>query len=161
MALAVGAPLPAFSLQAAVSAVRIDNAWFTGRRAVIVVHGPKSADAAKQVSKALRTREPDASKVAFASIVDLRAFAGIWKKVAQAQLKASYTKLAEKATAAGLKPEEQVIICPDWDGAVAAAFGVADPDKEPHAIVIGQDGRVLQRRCGAELAIAVDDVLAS
>ncbi len=155
MTLQPGDTLPSFSLTAAVSGITVDRAWLAGRRAVLVVHGSKSTEAAKTVSKALRSQEPDAAKVAFASIVDLRAFPGIWKKVAEAQMKSSYAKLAEKAAAAGLKPEEHVVICPDWDGAVCQALGVPEPDRYPAVIVVASDGTVQQCTMGSDLAQAL------
>lgn len=151
-----GQPLPTLALTAAVSGITVDNAWLSGRKAVLVVHGSKSTDAAKEVSKALRAREPDHRKVAYVSIVDLRPFAGIWRKVAEAQLKSSYAKLAEKATQAGLDAREQVVICPDWDGAVSASLGFPEPDKAPGAIAVGPDGKVLGAAAGAGPVLAED-----
>ena len=119
------------------------------------MHGSKSADAAKEVSKALREREPDAAKVAYASIVDLRPFAGLWKKVAEAQLKSSFAKLSERATAAGLDPNASVVICPDWDGSACNAFAVAEPDREPAALVVDAAGNVVAVVRGAAMAAAV------
>lgn len=155
MGLAAGSPLPSFSLTTAVSGVTVDNAWLAGRKAVIVVHGSKTTDAAKEVSKALRAQEPDAKKVAYVSIVDLRPFAGLWKKVAEAQIKSNYAKLADKAKEAGLDPLEHVIICPDWDASVCIAFGFPEPDKQPGAIVVDADGKVLGAVTGAGLAAQV------
>ncbi len=149
--LRVGDALPVFSLTSAVSGLTVDNRWLAGRKAVLVVHGSKSSDAAKNVSKALRQREPDASKVAYVSVVDLRPFSGLWKKVAEAQIKASFTKLAAKATEAGLDPKEHVVICPDWDGTVSAILGVPEPDKEPAAVVVAADGKVVAIASGDEI----------
>src|SRR5690242_16303863 len=95
MPLAVGAPLPAFSIDAAVSGRKVEPGAFKGRKAVLVVHGSKSTDAAKEVSKALRAKHSP-KEVFSASIVDLRAFGGLWKKVAEAQVKQNYEKMAGK-----------------------------------------------------------------
>src|SRR5688500_17438234 len=111
-----GQPVPQFSVPAAVSGRPVSPASFQGKRARLVVHGPRSPDAAKEVSKAVRARhKPDA--VFSASIVDLRAFGGLWKKVAEAQVKQNYEKLAGKVKEAnpGEDPADWVVICPDWD----------------------------------------------
>jgi hypothetical protein len=155
MNLAGGAVLPEIGLAAAESGVTVDRAFLAGRKAVIVVHGSKTADAAKAVSKAVRARQPDAGAVAFVSIIDLRPFAGLWKKVAQAQLKASYAKLAERARAAGLKPEDHVVLCPDWDGAVAVRLGVEKPDERPAAVVADAQGKVVGTAEGPGMPEAV------
>jgi hypothetical protein len=146
----VGQPVPKFSATAAVSGRTVSDADLKGS-GVLVVHGAKTADAAKEVSKAVRTRWPQPQQVFLASIVDLRAFAGLWKRVAEAQVKSTYEKLAAKAKEAGLDPAEQVLICPDWDGALAAALGVAEPDKEAAAIVV-KGGKVALVATGKDIA---------
>lgn len=140
---AAGSPLPQFRVQAAVSGREVSPATLRGRPAVLVVHGSKSTEAAKEVSKAVRARHGPA-QVASASIVDLRAFGGLWKRVAEAQVKANYDKLAAKVKEAAPNddPADWVVICPDWDGSVAAALGVDDPDGNPTVIVAGADGKV-------------------
>jgi hypothetical protein len=140
---AAGSTLPPFAVAAAVSGRAVSPEALRGRPAVLVVHGSRSTDAAKEVSKALRARHPP-SEVASASIVDLRAFGGLWKRVAEAQVKANYDKLAAKVkeAAPGADPADWVVICPDWDGSVSAALGVDDPDSRPAVIVVSADGRV-------------------
>lgn len=149
---AAGSPLPLFSTTAAVSGRTIDNAALKGRKAVLVVHGQKTSDAAKEVSKALRAKFTPA-QVASASIVDLRPFGGLWKKVAEAQVKSTYEKLAGKVKEAnpGDDPADWVVICPDWDGSVAKALGVDEPDSQAAVIVVGADGNVLGSAQGAGL----------
>ncbi|HUR25364.1 MAG TPA: hypothetical protein VM327_05035 [Candidatus Thermoplasmatota archaeon] len=138
-----GFPVPQFSVPAAVSGREVSPAAFKGRRAVLVVHGSKSTDAAKDVSKALRAKHKP-SEVFSASIVDLRAFGGLWKKVAEAQVKSNYEKMAGKVKEAqpGEDPADWVVICPDWDGSVGQSLGVEDPDANPTVIVVAADGKV-------------------
>src|SRR5437868_14094773 len=83
---ATGQPVPKFTATAAVSGRTVSDADLKGT-GVLVVHGAKTADAAKEVSKAVRTRWPQPQQVFLASIVDLRAFSGLWKRVAEAQVK--------------------------------------------------------------------------
>ncbi|MEK6985994.1 MAG: hypothetical protein AABX89_06405 [Candidatus Thermoplasmatota archaeon] len=153
----VGQPLPAFSIAAAVSGRPITPALFA-KRGVLILHGVKSSDAAKEVSKLVRGRWPQATDVALASIVDLRSFAGLWKKVAEAQIKSTYEKLAAKATEAGLDPAEQVLIGPDWDGSVCATLGATKPDEAPTALVV-KSGTVVAVCVGADLTKQVETAL--
>ncbi|MEA3143959.1 MAG: hypothetical protein QOG31_1283 [Thermoplasmata archaeon] len=148
-----GQPVPKFTATAAVSGRTVSDADLKGT-GVLVVHGAKTADAAKEVSKAVRTRWPQPQQVFLASIVDLRAFSGLWKRVAEAQVKSTYEKLAGKAKEAGLDPAEQVLICPDWDGAIGKALGVAEPDKEAAAIVV-KGGKVVAVATGKDVAAQV------
>ena len=147
-----GSPLPAFTTTAAVSGREVSPASFKGRRAVLVLHGSKSTEAAKDVSKALRAKHKP-SEVFSASLVDLRSFGGLWKKVAEAQVKANYEKMAGKVKEAqpGEDPADWVVICPDWDGSVGKALGVEDPDSNPTVIVVGADGKVKGAIQGAGL----------
>jgi hypothetical protein len=153
-----GQPVPKFSATAAVSGRTISEADLKGN-GVLVVHGAKTADAAKEVSKAVRGKWPQPKQVFLASIVDLRSFAGLWKRVAEAQVKSTYEKLAAKATEAGLDPVEQVLICPDWDGAIGKALGVEEPDKEAAAIVV-KGGKVAVVARGKDIAAQVLAALA-
>jgi hypothetical protein len=158
VSLTIGSPLPPFKATAAVSGRAVSEADLKGT-GVLVIHGAKTADAAKDVSKAVRTKYPKTTDVFLASIVDLRAFAGIWKRVAEAQVKSTYEKLAAKATEAGMDPKEQVLICPDWDGAIAQSLGVAEPDKEAAAIVV-KGGKVAAVATGKDIAGQVMTALA-
>jgi pimeloyl-ACP methyl ester carboxylesterase len=157
---AAGSALPAFSIQSAVSDRDISPAALKGKRAVLVVHGQKSSDAAKDASKAIRARFKP-SEVFAVSIVDLRAFGGLWKRVAEAQVKATYEKLAGKVKESdpGADPADWVVICPDWDGSVCAALGVDAPDDVPAAIVVGPDGKVVGVASGAGLGEKVMGLL--
>jgi hypothetical protein len=147
-----GSPVPDFTTTAAVSGRTVGPAAFKGRRAVLVLHGSKSTDAAKDVSKALRAKHKP-SEVFSASIVDLRAFGGLWKKVAEAQVKSNYEKMAGKVKEAqpGEDPADWVVICPDWDGSVCSRLGVDDPDANPTVVVVGADGKVKGALQGAGL----------
>jgi hypothetical protein len=135
-------PLPDFHGVAAVSGLDVSPSLFSDRRGLVVVHGAKNGEVGKNLSKALRAKHPDLSKVLFVSIVDMRSFSGLWRKVAEAQLKATYTKLAEKVQAAGGDPRMAVIIVPDWDGSIAARLGAPNAEKEPLAIVVRPGGAI-------------------
>lgn len=160
MDLKEGDVLPEVGLATAVTGRPVDTTFLRSRKVVLVVHGAKSTEAPKEVAKAVRARWPSHEEVVLVSVVDLRPFSGLWKRVAEAQIKASYEKLAAKAKEAGLPPEEHVLICPDWDGAVAARLGAPNADQEPIAVVAGNDLRVRAVCKGAQMADAVVAALA-
>ena len=135
-------PLPPFSASATVTGRTVAPALFAGKKGLLVVHGARNGEVGKDLSKKLRAKHPDFKAVPYASIVDLRAFSGLWRKVAEAQLKQTYEKLATRAKEAGADPADAVIIVPDWEGAIAQALGVESPDKDPMAFVVG-DGKIL------------------
>jgi len=143
---------PEFELTAAVSG-RIVRAR-AGRRLVLVFHGPKTTDAPKQVGKAVRADYPDAGDVLVANIVDLRSMDGMWRRVAEAGIKANYDRMAGRIQ--GGDPADYIVICPDWDGRVCQAFGVQDPNERPGAAVLDGDGNVVGVTTGTGLA---EDVL--
>lgn len=146
----VGAPCPEFEAQAAVSGRRLTQAEAAQGRRVLVFHGPKTTDAPKTVGKAVRAKWPTADEVEVWNIIDLRKMGGMWQKVANAQIKATYGKLASKVDG---DPERLIVMCPDWDGAVAAAFGIEMPDVQ--AAVVGlRDGKVVAVAEGEGLVAA-------
>lgn len=138
---AVGEKAPAFKVRAGVSDREVSPEALAGRRAVLVLHGPRTTDAPKAVGKAVRKEHPLADDVVVANIVNLRSMAGLWKKVADAQIKATYEKMAGKITAGD--PADYVILCPDYDDSVAPAFGLEDTNKEAAVVVLEDDGTLL------------------
>lgn len=150
MVLATGAVAPEFRLEAAVSGKTITSRM--GTRLVLVFHGPKTQEAPKQVGKAVRSAHPDASDVLVANVVNLKAMGGIWQKVARAQINSTYERMAGKISAGD--PADYVVICPDWDNAVAPAFGVTDSDKAAAVVVLDADGTVSAFQEGGDLAAA-------
>jgi hypothetical protein len=151
---AAGAAPPTFVLTAAVSGREVSVASLKGKRAVLVLHGVKTSDVPKEVGKAVRAKHPRAD-VVVANVVNLKSMGGLWKRVAEAQIKSTYEKLAGRLKETGTpNPEEFVLICPDWDNAIAPSFGVMDSDLTPGVVVLGKDGKVLgvAEGPGSELA---------
>ena len=138
---APGSPCPPFSATAAVSGRVIDNKSLAGHTSVLVLHGPRTMGAPKEVAKAVRGRSMSATDPILVNVVDLRSMAGLWRKVAEAQIKTTYNSLAGKLPP-GEDPVAHIAICPDWDGSIVKALGVDEPDKGAAAVVLGPDGKV-------------------
>jgi hypothetical protein len=146
-----GTACPAFTVQAAVSGREISPAALKGKRAVLVLHGVKTSDAPKEVGKVVRAKHPGAD-VVVANIVNLKTMGGMWKRVAEAQMKSTYEKMAGKLKENGTaNPEDFVIICPDWENAIAPLFGAENTDSEAAVVVLGKDGKVHGAASGAGL----------
>ena len=152
MALAPGTAVPDFRLQAAVSGREVSPAALRGKKAVLVLHGVKTQEAPKEVGKAVRAQHPGPD-VVVANVVNLKSMGGMWKRVAEAQIKSTYERMAGrvKEKEPGRDPAELVLILPDWENAVAPLFGVADSDAEAAVVVIGPDGKVKGVAAGKEL----------
>lgn len=141
--IAAGQPCPPFSISAAVSNRDVSPASLKGKRAVLVLHGVKTSEAPKEVGKAVRAKFPSATDVVVANVVNLKSMGGLWKRVAEAQVKATYEKMAGKLKDSGTpNPEEFVVICPDWENAIGPLFGAADTDATAAVVVLGADGKV-------------------
>lgn len=112
----------------------------SGKKTVLVFHGPKTQNAPKEVGKGVRSEHPLAADVLVVNVVNLKAMGGMWKKVATAQITQTYNKLAEKI---GEGSEEYVIMLTDWENEIGPAFGVDNSDKTPAVVVLGPDGAIL------------------
>lgn len=144
MVISASEQAPAFSVTAAVSEKEVTAA--NGRKTVLVFHGNKTQEAPKLVGKAVRAAHPNWEDVLVANIVNLKPFAGLFSKVANAQIKQTYEKMASKVDPA----EELVVICPDFENAIGPMFGIDDSDKEPAVVVLDADGAVLASHTGLD-----------
>ncbi len=145
MVIEAGVVAPEFSIQAAVTEKTVGNA--NGRKTVLIFHGNKTQDAPKVLGKAVRAAHPGWEDVLVANVVNLKPFAGLFAKVANAQIKQTYEKLAGKISD---HPEEFVVICPDFENAIGPLFGVEDSDAEPAAVVLDSDGSILASHAGMD-----------
>lgn len=143
MVIAPGSAAPSFAAEAAVSGKQITAS--NGRKTVLVFHGNKTQDAPKVIGKAVRAEHQKWEDVLVVNVVNLKPFSGLFSKVATAQIKQTYEKLAAKLPD---HPEEYVVICPDFDNAIGPMFDVADSDREPAVVVLDGDGKVLGAHAG-------------
>lgn len=145
----VGEVAPTFELEAAVSGIKVSHA--NGRKTVLVLHGPRTTDAPKEVGKAVRAEHTDAATVFVANVINLKSMGGLWKKVATAQVNQNYQRMADKLSEKGTDPEAYVVLCCDWDNAVAPLFGIDDSNEAAAVAVLGGDGTVLGVATGDDL----------
>jgi len=113
-----------------------------GTTAVVVCLSRETADQSVPVRDAVRQRWPDASDVLVINLVDGRPFPRLVRKIAEQLMKASYNN-AVAHLKPGLRPEDYVLIVPDWEGSVLSAFGIEDVSKTIAVAVIDKRGDVV------------------
>jgi hypothetical protein len=97
---------------------------------------------AAPVVSAIREMYPSAEDVMIVSIADTRPFPRIIRKVAEQIMKSAY-KDAVKNLEAGRKPEDYILIVPDWDGLLLGPLGIDDVTKTIAVAVIDAHGDVV------------------
>ena len=157
---ATGVTAPDFALDVIGGTRQVRPADFAGRPLVLLFNSAKTAAAANTVNLRLRSRQPDHHALPIVTVVDLHSIPKPFRGIARSSMKKSYseavTAVRRDFAAHGLQPPadmtEVVCIAPDWDGKVAAAYGVGDLDQDVVAILIGPDGAIVGRGRGAEAA---------
>ena len=112
-----------------------------GVPAVLVFVARETSDQPGPIIGAIRDTYPTAEEVLIISVADGRAFPRLIHKVAEQIMKSSYND-ALKNLEPGRKPEDYLIIAPDWDGAVLAPLGLDDVSKQLAFAVIDAKGGV-------------------
>jgi hypothetical protein len=112
-----------------------------GTPAVLVCVARETSDMARPVIDAVRERYPTADQVLIANIADARSFPRLIRKVAQQIMKSSYNDAVSNLEA-GRKPEDYVLIVPDWDGSLLKPLGFDDVTKEIGVAVIDARGNL-------------------
>lgn len=110
-----------------------------GVPAVLVFVARETSDQPGPMIGAIRDTYPGADEVLIVSIADGRAFPRIIRKVAEQIMKSSYND-AVKDLEPGQKPEDHVLIAPDWDGALLTPLGIDDVTKQIAVAVIDARG---------------------
>jgi hypothetical protein len=122
-----------------------------GTPALLVCVARESADQAGPVTRAVRERYPEASELLIISLADARAFPKLIRKVAEQIMKSSYNNAVSNLQP-GRKPEDYVLIVPDWDGAVLRPLGIEDVSKQIAVVGIDRKGDVVGMYQGEDVA---------
>ena len=154
------APAPLFALEVIGGTRQVRLADFAGRTVVLLFNSAKTAEAANAVNLQLRSRQPDHRVLPIVTVVDLHSVPKPFRGIARGSMKKSYSEAVTAArqefTARGEQPPadmtEVVCIAPDWDGKVAAAYGVGNLDQDVVAVLIGSDGAIVGKGRGAQAA---------
>ena len=110
-----------------------------GVPAVLVFVARETSDQPEPVIRAIRDTYPTAEELLIVSIADGRAYPRLIHKVAEQIMKSSYND-AVKNLEPGHKPEDYVLIAPDWDGSLLTPLGIDDVSKQIAVAVIDARG---------------------
>jgi hypothetical protein len=115
-----------------------------GKPALLLFHTPETAEDAAKVNTAIRSQNQYQScdSLVIANIVDLHAVPKLFRGFAEKAMKESYEKAA-LTLPAGAKPEDYVLILPDWDGSVTKAFGLKDTHATAALVVMDACGGLI------------------
>ncbi len=113
-----------------------------GTPAVVMCVARESADQPNAVVDVIREKWRDAAKVMIVNVADGRAFPKLIHKVAEQIMKSSYND-AVASLEPGMKPEDYVLIAPDWDGALLKPLGFDDVSKQIGIAVIDAKGNLV------------------
>ncbi len=123
----------------------------TGILTLLVCHGRESADEATQLHTALRQRFPQPSTLLAASLVNLKIVPRMFRGVAESAIRKAYQEGISRLDE-GIKPEEYIVILPDWDGSVSTALGLHNTPSNPGVAILDGEGNVLEVFQGDDLA---------
>jgi hypothetical protein len=110
-----------------------------GVTTLLVCVARETSDMASPVVTAVREKYPTADQVLIANIADARPFPRLIRKVAEQIMKSSYND-AVKNLQPGRKPEDYILIVPDWDGVLLGPLGIDDVTKTIAVAVIDARG---------------------
>ncbi len=157
---AAAKPAPAVTLKAIGSERNIALRQI-GRPAVLLFHTQETAEQAEQINQALRQTPAyaDPKALFIANVVDLHAVPKLFRNFAEKAMRDSYKKAATSMPV-GVKPEDFVLILPDWDGATTKAVGLNAVDKTAGVVVIDAAGGIIGKVQSNGAVTAVLDLLA-
>ncbi|MCX6066648.1 MAG: NAD(P)/FAD-dependent oxidoreductase [Chloroflexi bacterium] len=122
-----------------------------GTPAVLLFHTAETAEDAERINQAIRAvpeYQPSAA-VTIANVVDLHSVPKLFRGFAEKSMRESYEK-AGKSLPPGEKPQDYVIILPDWDGSVTKGIGLADTSKTVGLAVLDAQGVLIGTYQGTE-----------
>jgi hypothetical protein len=113
-----------------------------GRPAVLIFVARETSEQPPPVVTAIREKYATADDVMIANVADGRPFPRLIRKIAERIMKSSYND-AVKNLEPGRKPEDYVLIVPDWDGALLRLLGIDDVTKMIAVAVINGRGDLI------------------
>ncbi|HAJ38672.1 MAG TPA: hypothetical protein DCL15_23645 [Chloroflexi bacterium] len=149
----IGAPAPAFQLNALGSNRTISLESCRGTALLLVFHDQNSVAAVQAMQEAVRLRYPEATRLLVPSVVNMSAVPVFLRSVAEQVMKGIYAKAAD-AMPAGLDVADYVIILLDWDGKVSKAYNARKISHAPLLTLIDGEGIVRGVHQGGDLADA-------
>jgi len=144
-----GAPAPDFALAATSSGREVRPG--AGRPLVLIFHARNAAFAVDRLNREVRERHPSSGELTVASVVDLSVVPPLFRPPARMALEMSYRRAAASLPREA-ESADYVVILADWTGRVTREYGASGAYLVPVVVVAADDGTVLGRHSGANLA---------
>ncbi len=122
-----------------------------GTPAVVICVARESSEQPQPVVDAVRGKYRGADQVMIVNVADGRAFPKLIHKVAEQIMKSSYND-AVAGLEPGMKPEDYVLIAPDWNGSLLKPLGFEDVSKLIGVAVIDGEGNLVGTYQGDDAA---------
>ncbi len=148
-ALGPGDIAPRFTMAAAVSGRSVTLPSPSGQVSVLLFHNHKTIEAVREINRVVREAHYRADQVLVASVLDLQRVPRLLRGAVESAIEKVYRGIADKVPAP-YKPEDYIVILPDWKGRVSEAFGVTGVDVAACVIIVDSQGKIAGRYQGAE-----------
>ncbi len=139
--LATGSPAPDFSLRAVVSERSISPTNMPGQL-LLIFHGYQAAALVGRTIQAIRGFYPDPQQLLIASVADMRIVPRLLRGMAEKIMRDAYHQAAARVPA-DQDPADHIIILPDWQGRVFAAYQIPE-NKGQVALVLIDQAQLIQ-----------------
>lgn len=127
----------------AIASGREINLQDPGAPLVLIFHFRDTADIARKLNDIVREKYPSPQEILIASVLDLHSIPKIGRGATEAMVGREYKKAAGELKD-DQKPEEIIIILPDWNGQMTNALGFQDTNKKAGIATIDASGYVLE-----------------
>jgi hypothetical protein len=149
---------PSFSLTAVGAARSIGGPPGPAKPLLLIFHGHLGADSAFNINAIVRDHWPTFEQLVIASVVDLHHIPRYMRSAVELTLSAVYRQ-AVKRIPHNLDPTQYVVILPDWEGKVTAAFAMKERVNDIGLVLVTDRWTVFDSYTGPEpLAAAVEMV---
>ena len=146
--LPAGSPAPDFSLTAVVSERTISPTNITGQL-LLIFHGYQAAALVGRTIEAIRAVYPDPQQLLIASVADMRIVPRLLRGMAEKIMGDAYHQAAAHVPS-GQEPADHIIILPDWQGRVFAAYQIPENKGQVALVLIDQDQLIQDTYLGHE-----------
>ncbi len=150
---------PAITLQAIVSKRKVVFDAVDLPTLLVCVN-QESSGGADTVVEQVRAVYPNVNELLVANVADLRSFPKLLRKVAETIMNGRYNDAAKRIEPPE-RPEDHIVILPDWDGAAVQALGFTDVSKQIGVALLLPGGKSAGTYQGDDPAKAALDLLAS
>lgn len=146
-------PAPEFALTAVASERQVGIPHSLPNVLVLLFQDQNTVAAARAVNQTVRRVYPYSDDLVVASVVNMSGVPRMMRGMAERVLNRAYSEAA-KEIPTGYDPADYIVLLPDWSGGVFRKFAVVDVSKQALMVVINDQGQIVLRKQGGDLARA-------